>query len=100
LEIKRGSSRKPYVAQSLWKKLWTCRETDYVMNVPKLRDSIQIVMKFSNTKFHKSPTNGSSADNRGQILYGRTGMTNLIGAFREYVNAPNNENSTYKRGNI
>ena len=29
LSIEEGSSRSPYVEESFWKRLWTCRLTDY-----------------------------------------------------------------------
>ena len=29
LSIEGGSSRSPYVEESFWKRLWTCRLTDY-----------------------------------------------------------------------
>jgi hypothetical protein len=31
-ETERGSTRSHSVENSLWKKLWTCRKTDYTMN--------------------------------------------------------------------
>jgi len=27
-----GSSRSHYVEESFWRRLWTCRQTDYKMN--------------------------------------------------------------------
>jgi hypothetical protein len=32
LEIERGSTRSHAVENSIWKRLWTCRKADYVMN--------------------------------------------------------------------
>jgi hypothetical protein len=32
LEMERGSTRSHSVENSLWKSLWACRKTDYVMN--------------------------------------------------------------------
>jgi hypothetical protein len=32
LEIERGTTRSQSVENSLWKRLWTCRKTDYGMN--------------------------------------------------------------------
>ena len=29
LTVEGGSSRSHYVASSIWKRLWTCRKTDY-----------------------------------------------------------------------
>jgi hypothetical protein len=43
----------------------------------------QIFIKVPNIKFHGNPSSGSRADTRGQAH-----MVNLIGAFRDYVNAP------------
>ena len=31
LEVERGSTRSHTLEKSLWKKLWTCRKTDYGM---------------------------------------------------------------------
>jgi hypothetical protein len=33
LEIERKSTRSHSVKNCLWKKLWTCRKTDYRMNI-------------------------------------------------------------------
>ena len=33
LEIEKGSTRSLSVENSLWKGLWTCRETDYRMKM-------------------------------------------------------------------
>ena len=33
LTVEGGSSRSLYVESSLWKRLWTCRKTDYYMNI-------------------------------------------------------------------
>ena len=33
LEIERGSTRSPSVEKSLWKWLWTCRKTEYEINI-------------------------------------------------------------------
>jgi hypothetical protein len=33
MEIERGSSRSHSLENSIWKKLWTCRKTNYRMNV-------------------------------------------------------------------
>jgi hypothetical protein len=30
-DVERGSTRSHFVENSLWKSLWTCRQTDYVM---------------------------------------------------------------------
>jgi hypothetical protein len=32
LSFEGGSSGSQYVESSLWKRLWTCRKTDYEMN--------------------------------------------------------------------
>jgi len=32
LSLVGGSSRSHYVESSLWKRLWTCRKTDYKLN--------------------------------------------------------------------
>jgi hypothetical protein len=32
MEIERGSTRLRSAENSLWKRLWTCRKTDYVIN--------------------------------------------------------------------
>jgi hypothetical protein len=32
VEIERGSTRSQSVENSIWKRIWTCRKTDYVMN--------------------------------------------------------------------
>jgi len=32
LSFEGGRSRLHYVESSLWKRLWTCRKTDYEMN--------------------------------------------------------------------
>jgi hypothetical protein len=37
LEIERGSTRSQSVVNSLWKRLWAYRTTDYGMNECKLR---------------------------------------------------------------
>jgi hypothetical protein len=49
-------------------------------------------MKVLNIKFHGNPSSGSRADTCEQ-----TDMTNLIGAFRNYENAPKNESTVFPR---
>ena len=51
----------------------------------KLEDSRQIFEKYSNFKFHENP----SSENR-VASYGRTDMTKLLVAFRDFANAPVN----------
>ena len=48
---------------------------------------ILIKLEFSNIKFNQSPSNRSRVVARGQTD-GRTDMTNLIVAFRNFENAP------------
>ena len=42
LETKSGSTRLHSVENSLWKRLWTCRKTDYVMNGELLQRNIWV----------------------------------------------------------
>jgi hypothetical protein len=42
--------------------------------------------KNSNIKFHQTPSSGSRV-----VLCGRTAMTKIIIAFRNYANAPKNQ---------
>jgi len=53
----------------------------------KLEFSREIFEKSSNIKFHENPSSGSRA-----APYGRTDMTNLIVAFRNFANVPKNDN--------
>jgi hypothetical protein len=41
-EFERGSTRSHTMKNSLWKRLWTCRKTDYVMGgvLGLIKDSI------------------------------------------------------------
>ena len=55
----------------------------------ELRFSRQIFVKYSNIKFHENPSSG------GRVVLceqtdGRTDMTKLIDAFRNFANAPVN----------
>ena len=49
--------------------------------------------KYSNIKFHKNPSSGSRV-----VPYGRTNMTKIIVAFRNFVNAPKNVFSSNRNG--
>ena len=49
----------------------------------KLESPPQIFEEYSNTKFHENPFNGSRV-----VPVGRTDMTKLIFAFRNFANAP------------
>jgi len=53
----------------------------------KVEFSRQIFEKYSKIKFHENPTNGSRV---GSFGGGRTDMSKLIVAFRNFVNAPKN----------
>jgi hypothetical protein len=53
----------------------------------QLEFSRQIFENFTNIKFHGNPTSGSRV-----VPCGRTDMTKLIVAFRNFANAPNNYN--------
>jgi hypothetical protein len=53
----------------------------------KFELSRQILIKVLNIKFHGNPFGGSRAATSGQTDR-RTDMTKLIGAFRDYANAP------------
>jgi hypothetical protein len=33
LEIERGSTRSHFLKNSLWKRLWICRKTDYMLMI-------------------------------------------------------------------
>jgi hypothetical protein len=47
LEIERGSTRSHPVENSLWKRLWTCRKTDYSMNdisVTQILNTLQYIL--------------------------------------------------------
>jgi len=46
---------------------------------------LQIFEKYSNIKYHENPSSRSRA-----FPYGRTDMTNLTVALRNFVNAPKN----------
>ena len=48
--------------------------------------SWQIFEKYSNIKFHENPSSGSRV-----VLYGRTDITKLIVAFRNFAKAPKNQ---------
>jgi len=52
----------------------------------KIEFSRQIFEKYSNVKFRENPCCGSRV-----VPCGRTGMTKLIVAFRNFANAPNIE---------
>jgi hypothetical protein len=43
LKIERGSTGSRCVENSLWKRLWTCRKTDYRMNDYKGKKGAKIV---------------------------------------------------------
>jgi hypothetical protein len=55
----------------------------------ELEFSRQIFEKYSNVKFNKNPTSGSRVFPCGQ-MDGRTNMTKLIVAFRNFATAPIN----------
>jgi len=52
----------------------------------KLEFSRLIFEKFSNMKFHENPSNGDRV-----VLCGRTDMTKLIVALRNFANAPKSQ---------
>jgi len=54
----------------------------------KLEFSRQIFAEYSNIKFHENPFSGSRV-----VLSGRTDMTKLIVALRDFVNAPKKEST-------
>jgi len=56
----------------------------------KLESSEQIFEKYSNVNFHENPSSGNRVVPCGQ-MDGRTDMTKLIAAFRNFANAPKNE---------
>ena len=58
----------------------------------KLRVSRQIFGKCSNIKFHENPSSGSRF-----VPCGRTDVTKLIVAFRNFANAPANDSTVPKR---
>jgi len=53
----------------------------------KLKFSRQIFEKYSDIRFHKTPSIGSRVVSCGQ-REGRTDMTKLLVAFRNFVNVP------------
>jgi len=55
----------------------------------KLEFSGQSFEKYYNIKFHVSPSRGSQGVPRGKTI-GQTDATQLIVAFRNFVNAPKN----------
>jgi len=44
LETERRNTRSHYIENSLWKKLWTCRKTDYVVVVVVMMMIMMIIM--------------------------------------------------------
>jgi hypothetical protein len=64
----------------------------------KLEFSRQIFEKYPDIKFHKNPSFGSRVVPCGRTL-GRTDMTKLIVAFRNFANAPKKQLATaFKEG--
>jgi len=65
----------------------------------KLEFSQHILEKCSIIKFHENPSSGSRVVPRVQTD-GRTEMTKLIVAFRNFANAPKNGSDSYLRAFI
>ena len=60
----------------------------------------QVFLKVHNTKFHWNSSSVSRAETSGQMdrcTDGQRDMTNLIGVFSEYANAPKNYCPTHSR---
>jgi hypothetical protein len=72
LSFEGGSSRLHYVESSLWKRLWTCRKTDYEMNVYKQRHFFHLILSIEFPKItrirKKPPRNRGSISGRDVIL--------------------------------
>jgi hypothetical protein len=65
--------------------------TLYCQILKKLEFPRQIFEKYSNIKFHENPSSGSRVVPCGQMDGGRTDMTKLIVAIRNFANLPKKE---------
>jgi hypothetical protein len=66
----------------------------------KLEFPRRIFKKYSNMNFHENPSRGSGVVSRGR-MDGRTGVTTLTLAFRNFSNAPKKIKQAFsKRHNI
>jgi len=77
----KNSARYYYKCRNIF--TWTADYSCQILN--KLEFSLQVFEKFSNTKFQENLSSGSRV-----VPDGRTDMTKLTVAFRNFANAPKN----------
>jgi hypothetical protein len=59
MKIERGSIRSPHVENSVWKRLWTCRKTDCVVNGWETHQTRMCTLREQNTEFRNVTTGGA-----------------------------------------
>jgi hypothetical protein len=87
------SHSKKKWARYNYKRLWySCKVSDSCQILVKLELSRQTFEKYLHIKFNENQTRGSRVVPCG-LIDGRTDMTKLIVAFRNFANAPKNSSS-------